>query len=224
MRVLPQVLSDHLTAGKAVQQHWLLWLRCRNRDTGLVETIGLWDGPEDRVFGIGGTNYTYFGAGALLEVPQITRRKGVADHRHTVTLSGLSPAVRQALETYDPNRAEVVLHRAWFDPLTGRLIAEPLVELTGRVDAPTFRRSGDGEAWRVQLKVASLMQRLTVSLPIKKSHATQPARKPAQAGLPYIEVSGSIPVAWGEISISERGDGGTAGPPPVLPRSFGRWS
>lgn len=175
----------------------LIWAEAKNRATGLVETLGLWTGAEDRVFTVDGVARTYFGAGTVMQVPPISYGTGLAVRMQRLTLSPLAPAVGDLIRTYDCRFAPLQIHRALFSTGDGALVAEPHRVYKGFIDeVQVITPEAGGEA-RCELTVASSARLLTRTLALKKSDATQQLRS-GDRFRKYVDVSGSVDVWWGE--------------------------
>lgn len=177
----------------------LVWVRARNRATGVLEEIGFWTGEDHRDFVIGGVARTYFGAGVLLDVPEFTTAAGLEVRMHEITLSALAPEVAQLLRGYEARFAPVEIHVATFAPGSFALVAEPVRIFKGYIDAARIVTPKLGEAGSASITVASAARTLTRGLALKKSDATQSLRR-GDRFRRYIDVSGSVEVWWGESS------------------------
>jgi hypothetical protein len=181
----------------------LFWAEALNRSTGLTETVGLWNGVEDRVFTIGGGTRTYFGAGAVIGMDALVLQTGLAVRMQRMTLSPLSPAVITMIRTYDARFAPVQIHRALFSTDDGALIAEPHRLYDGFIDTIDITTPKEGEDATCELTLASSARRLTQTLALKTSDATQRLRSDDRFRR-YVDVSGVVDYWWGERRPNQR--------------------
>lgn len=155
--------------------HWLVFLRARNRSTGVIESAGFWTGDDHQAFTIRGEARTYFGAGSLMDVPPISQEVGLQVQHVTVSLA-VTPEVEQAIKGYDPSLQPAEIHRAVFDPVTLALIAEPTLIFAGTIDSTPMDDGGIGGVNVITAVIASKVRALTKTLPIYKSDAALRAR------------------------------------------------
>lgn len=175
----------------------LLWVTARNRITNAAETLGLWTGGYDRAFTIGGTARTYVGAGAVSKVSPVVMQSGLTVRMQRVTLSPLSAAVGDLIRTYDARFAPVEIHRALFSTADNALIAEPHRVYLGFIDELEIVMPKAGDEATCEVVLASTARRLTRTLPLKKSDATQQLRS-GDRFRRYADVSGSVNFWFGE--------------------------
>lgn len=190
--------ASHFATSTRMHARALLWIRALNRDTGLPETIGLWNGADHRVFSIAGEDRTYYGAGSLLSVGQITSQIGLKVRTHRVTLSPLAPEVQMLIRGYEPRFAPVEIHRALFDPNSEALIDAPHRRFKGYIDKVAFKTGPKGEKVTVELTLASAARALTIPLSRKRSNETLRARSSGDGFRKYADVAGTITVKWGQ--------------------------
>lgn len=174
----------------------LIWVMARNRGTGAVEALGVWNGGYDRQFTIGGVPRTYVGAGALMGVPPLTYEVGLNVRQTRLTLSPIDDAVGALIRTYDCRLAPMQIHRAVFDPVTTALVSEPHRLFKGIVDELEVTRNAKGEV-ACEMVVAGSARYLTKVLTLKRSDASQQLRSGDRL-LKYADVSGEVDVWWGE--------------------------
>lgn len=175
----------------------LVWAEALNRGSGAVETVGLWNGLEDRVFTINAVARTYYGAGSVVTMEPLILQTGLDVRMQRLTLSPLSAAVTALIRTYDARFAPVEIHRALFSVDDGALVAEPHRLFDGFIDEVTVITPEEGGEARVEVTLASSARRFTQTLPLKKSDATQRLRSDDRMRR-YVDVSGAVDVWWGE--------------------------
>ena len=184
-----------LAARQGHVTHWLVYLSARNRATGAMEGAGFWTGDDHQEFTIRGQARTYFGAGALLDVPPINQEIGLSVQHVTVSLA-VTPEVEQAIKGFDPSLQPVEIHRATFDPATMTLIAEPEIVFAGTVDGTPMDDGGVGGMNVISVTIASKARALTRTLTRTKSDATLRDRAPGDGFRKYVTDAGGWSVRW----------------------------
>lgn len=202
MRFHGVLTNDYLATPGDRDAQILVRIGCRNRTSGAVEPVGLWTGNQARSFLINGTERTYYGAGSILDVPQITRSIGLDVRLHSIVLSRAHAAVRQLLEVCDPRHASFEMHRALFDTKTGALITEPHLEFEGFFDVPDGTHGGQSGD-EVACKFATIIHQLTKTLPLNYSAAS--SQRADDQILKYAAISGRHQVWWGERKMTDQG-------------------
>lgn len=210
MREYGAAVAQHLADLAGVAPRHLVWITARNRQTGSPESIGFWNGLDAQEFTVGGQTRTYFGAGALLGIEAIIGTVGIEVRRQTVSLSGLTPEVLQAVRAYDIRLAPIEVHRVHIDPEKGRQIGDPVRVLKGTVDEAPIPKAPEGGSATLDLVIASASRALTRTLTAKKSQATQRQIDPTDRGRDYSAISGAVGVFWGTLH--------KRGAPPPTPR------
>lgn len=175
----------------------LIWIRARDRDTGLEEAIGLWTGEDHQDFVIRGDTRTYYGAGTVLGIDPITYQTGISVRTQRITLSAISEEVAVAIRGYEPRHAPVEIHRALFDPAGYSLIAEPHRLFAGYIDRLTINTAAIGGQSSVEMSLASSARSLTVPLNRRRSDESLRARSPGDAFRQYATVAATVAVKWG---------------------------
>lgn len=215
MRSFSLPVADYLAAGQ-IHARLLFWAEARNRGRGAIETIGLWNGDQDRGFSIAGSSRTYLGAGGLIQVEPIVYATGLGVQTRQVVFSPLAAEVSELIRTHEPRLAPVELHRALFDPLTGELIEEPHRIFRGEIDEVTITTPETGGSATCTLSLVTTARTLTRTLAAKRSDAVQKQRS-GDRFRRYIDVSGPVRVAWGgklHSTETARGGGNTSTPGP----------
>lgn len=197
-------MRDYTTAGdayiadiEATRVRHFVWIEAKNRITGATESAGFWNGATDVQVSIDGSNRTYIGAGALLDIEPIRAGVGLNVRMHELGLSAIPDEVRQVVFGYDPRLAPIEVHRGLFNPDTSSLVAEPHRVLKGTVEALSAPRPAGGGTSRLTLTVASAARSLTRGLTLKKSDAAQRAISSGDKGRAYASISGAVGVFWG---------------------------
>lgn len=217
-----------LTAGTRAGIHfdWLIWAETRNRTTGAIEAGGIWTGGLDQTFNVPGTPGTriYRGAGLVASLDPINYTAGVDNiQSQSITLNGVSGAVRDMILYYDAKQAVVELHRLHRPPATHLLGSATFIELAfaGNIDEVEFSRDASdlrvgGSRWTCNIRLMSASRMGTRTLQLKKSDASHKLAFPTDAGRKYS--SSKAKVVWmGEVenphkrSIKWRSGGRPAG-------------
>lgn len=180
----------------------LYWFKPKNRDTGLVEPVGLWTGDDHKDFTIEGETRTYYGAGAITGLEELTYEEGLSVRTHRIPVNMLAPEVENLLRGYDLRLAPIQIHRAAFHPETGQRIAEPTRIFTGSVDGSPVTIPPKGGTVKAEIAVVGGARALTIPLSLLKSDATLRQRDDTDGFFKYIDVSAQVDVWWGEKRIS----------------------
>ena len=196
MRTYPGAIASMLANRSGLVLRHLLWIRAKNRDTAAIETMGLWDGDDDMEFVVDGSTRVYYGAGALLSVPDLTARTGLEVWQPEVGVSGISPEVEIALRGYDPKLAPVEIHRVFFHPDEGTLLATPQRIFKGWIDAVSIPTPEEGGEAVATITLASNSRALTRKVAVKKSDEAY-KRRSGDRIMRYADISGAVQVRWG---------------------------
>jgi hypothetical protein len=197
MRALGSNTLAHLQSRGGLAAYALVWVEARNRTSGLVETLGLWTGAQDRTFTIAGQPRSYVGAGGLAGVPPITMQVGLAVRMQQLRLAPVTAEVVQLIRGYDARHAPVEVHVAFFEPRTRTLIEEPTRVFKGYIDAINISEGVSGGESSCEVTVASSARALTRTLPLRRSDEVQ-KRKGGDRFRKYADISGSVDVWWGQ--------------------------
>lgn len=199
MRVFPTALLQHLQARGARDAHLMVWVGARNKVTDEAETIGFWTGKDHRTFDVGDGPRTYYGAGAVLEIPLLISETGVSVRTTRIIFSSIAEEVAIATNAYDLYKGSCEMHLAHFDPVKGILIDDPTRIYKGSSAGLQITRAKKGERASAELALLSAAETLTRTLPLKKSHEAQIAKTPDDKFRQYTDISGAVEVVWGEV-------------------------
>lgn len=201
----------HLQSRSGIRARLLVWIEARNRATGALEPAGFWNGEQDAAFVIAGEARSYFGAGGLLGMDDITYEVGLSVRRIGVWFSTSAPEVVDAVTGYDVRLARVEIHRVLTDPLSHRPIAAPHRIWKGWADgAPRVTPKKGLNPGRITLTVASAALALTKGSPAKFSDAQWQALHGGDRMFRYADVSGKVPIYWGEKKFAAASSSPTA--------------
>jgi hypothetical protein len=174
----------------------LLYVRPRDRATGLRVDMCFWTGEEDRTFTVNGVARTFVGGGAMKSIDPIVMQTGLVVRMQRVILAPLFAEVAQFLRGHDAFRAPAELYRAFFDPQSGNLIDNPRrvwKGLVGKAPMPTPAIGGEST---VELTLSSAAEALTQGLTLTRSDAVQSQR----GGDRFYRYKGvQATAAWGEL-------------------------
>lgn len=187
----------------------LFWIQVRDRSTNARVGFGFWMGEDDRSFTIGSETRSYLGGGGLVGIDPIVMQAGLTVRMQRVTLSPLAPEVNTMLRGYDAWRAPAEIHRAFFNPDSGGLIANPKRLWKGVVDGAPIQTPAIGGESNVVITLASALESLTHGLTLTRSDAIQRQRGDDRF-YRYKDMTGSVSTSWGE----KRSTG--APPPPSV--------
>ena len=206
MRITDPVLAAHLAARKPVLIRHMLWIAARNRATGAVEGLGLWDGDDHQDIVIDGQTRTYYGAGGLVSIEPIRHATGTDVRRVRATLAPMAPEVAMAIRGYDPRTAPVDIYRQIYDPETMQPVGGPVRRLKGRISeielTQPAEKDGESDDAACSITIATGTIEGTRGLALKKSDESQKLRALPDGGqdrfYQYADISGKVPVKWGE--------------------------
>jgi len=197
MRIYDAATLASLNARQGTIAHRLIWISARETGTETIAALGLWSGEYDLAITIGGQARVYIGAGGVLQADPISAQAGLAVRIHQLRLAAVAPEVEDLVKGYDTRFAPVEIHRALFDPATRALVGDPHRVYLGMINNIEFPTAAPGGQAECIVSVASETRVLTRTLAGKKSDETHKARA-ADRFRRYGDISGSVPVYWGE--------------------------
>lgn len=198
MRSLSAAEITHLQSRAGTRSRILVWIRAKNISTGLTEPVGFWSGEYDLTITVSGESRVYHGAGGLIGIDDLTVEVGVQVRTLQIWFATAAPEVIDAVRGYDLRLAPVEVHRLLTDPLTHAAIAPPHRIWKGWADgAPLTTPAVGDESGKVTLTVASAAMALTRTLSSKFSDGAMSLRGGDRL-YRYVDVSGKVPVYWGE--------------------------
>lgn len=198
MRILDPTSAEYLSARTGVASRHMVHVIARNRETGLPEALGLWQGDDHLTIAIGEINRTYYGAGGLIGVEPIRAGIGLEVRMLQLALSPLTPEVAQLIRGYDARLAPAEVHRGLLSLESGQLIAEPIRVFRGWVDEVKIRTGEVGSTGEAMVTLASAARELTRALTLTRSDAEMRRRNPSDPFRSYTDVAGEVGVWWGE--------------------------
>jgi hypothetical protein len=198
MREFDPATLDLLGGRRGLEARRLVWIAARNRQTGIIEGLGLCTGADDLTVSVAGVARTYLGVGALLESEPITAGAGLTVRIHQLRLAAIDGRVEDLVKGYETRFADVDIHRAIFDPETGAMAGPPHRVFRGLVNALDFPTGAVDGSPACIIEVVSETRALTRTLPTKKSDDSHQARG-GDRFRRYAEISGAVPVYWNEL-------------------------
>lgn len=178
----------------------LVWIKVKNRSTGLVEPQGLWNGEDTQDFVINSEVRTYYGLGSHLRVPDIIAEVGIQVRKHVIELSGVAEEAAMVLREFDARVAPVEIHRVMFDLETRTVVSDPTQSFKGFMNKAPIPTAAEGAESTVKVEVASSARLLTRTLAQKKSDESQRLRSDDRFRQ-YGDVSGDVTTHWGEYKL-----------------------
>ncbi|MCG7626058.1 hypothetical protein [Epibacterium sp. Ofav1-8] len=198
MRIYDAETLAYLSGREGLVSVRLVWIAARNLSGG-VETLGLCSAEDDLAVQVGGQDRTYLGAGPLLQSEPISAGSGLQVRVHRLHLSAVAPEVEDLVKGYQTRFAPVEIHRMFLDPATRLQVGQPHRVFRGVIDGIDFPRAEPNGTPSVSLQLVSETRVLTRPLPLKKSDESHRRRDQQDAFRKYGDISGSVPVYWGEI-------------------------
>lgn len=189
--------QQQLEERRGTDAHVLLWFQAKNRATGAPETLGFWTGDDHREFLVDGMVRTYYGAGAVIDVPPIIAQTGFQVRQYRVKLPPMLDEVKLLLQQYEPRHAEVQIHSAVFDIDTGNLLPPVKRMFKGVLNQAPEELGAKGQPSHTELVLVSPARKLTQGLPLKRSNAELQRRNPNDLGREYSDIAGEWSVPWG---------------------------
>lgn len=196
MRYVPPAVAAARAARVSTHVEVLVWVQARNRSTGATESMGLWSGDDVVEFPIGSENRTYYGAGALLQVPDIQAVTGLEVRTISVGLAAMSPEVETLIRGYDVRFGPIQIHRAEFGA-TGALLGEPERIFKGFVNGAPITTPEAGGTGSATLQCVSQSRNLTRHGRVTKSDQVQQMRG-GDRFRRYATLTAAAAIYWGE--------------------------
>ena len=189
MRDYDAFTQARLQANEDTLAKRLVWLSGRNRETGEIESLGLWDGDDDQVISIDGTPRTYNAGGSLIGIPPLGTELGTVVKIESISLSPINDAVIQAIRVYEPRLAPIEIRRALLDPQSGAVIGAPHPLFRGWIDELSITTPEAGGEGSCDLQLASRARAGTRTLGLKWSDESLKRRGTRIAR--YADISGA---------------------------------
>lgn len=172
---------------------FLLWVKAKNRTTGVLEASGIHTGEGELTVSIDGVSRTYQGAGQLIDIPSFTNKIGLEIEENDFTLAILSPEITNMIRAYDADLAPADLHLAIFNKDMALVGITQVVK--GFVNGIVINE--DAEEATCTITVTSNIQEAVRGLTLKKSHESQKLIDSTDEGFKYAAVAGTTETKWG---------------------------
>lgn len=198
---ITNALSTATTDGVIVRN--AIWIEARNRDTGAIEEIGVWDGDEDApltvIRGRDGITLTRdYRSSPALQVGDIVRSADLNIQPLKIDVSQLADVVRLAVRTHDVARAPIEIHEILLSPSTGQPLAADAPIYQGIIDQAPIRVPRIGGKGKVEMTcVSEMMALLDRGNPEKASYETQKLRDGDEWNL-YAGAIETWDIPWGQ--------------------------
>lgn len=200
MKLIDPALAAHLASRGVLTPRVLVWFHAVLRADGSPAGWGVWNGDDDRTFSIGGTDWTYFGAGAMGEAGTLVSEAGYAVRLHRIALAHYHPDVADRLALTDIRLRRVEIHQVHLAIASHDLVAPPIRRFNGSVESLRLPRPQQGGSAMAEVQIASSARDLTRALSITKSDATLKAVYAADTFRRWNAVSGTVTTSWGEVN------------------------
>lgn len=174
--------SNYLLSRQGIDARDLVWLKGRNRSTGLSETIGFWNDLDTVDITVvsgetgGSVTRSYIGSGTLLDIGPIPLVSDLTIQTVTLNLSHASEAVIAAVRQYEQRLALVDIHRLLLDLDSKVPVGVPRSHFFGRVNKINIRDPEPGSTGSIEVSCVSFLRELTRTNAAKRSDATQQLR------------------------------------------------
>jgi hypothetical protein len=211
---MKDVGTNTLTAFQNARQDGLImrdlvWIKAKNRSTGVIEEIGLWAGKVPTVVPVidpetgasTGSARTYQPLGQLV-VPSIPAGMALEVRTIRLKISRLSPAVLDAIRLYDARMAVIEIHRGIFDLDTGQIVDPAMCRFSGYINAapinvPKEEKGGKVGEGGIELECVSRSRILTRTSGLLFSMEMLKKRAGDLFGT-YLDVAGAWRIWWGQ--------------------------
>ena len=163
-----------LAGGEPFQQRWLLWIACRDRDTGAPAPLGFKTGEDSQEYEIGGQERLYHGTRGTFVPPIIRDEIGLEARAYTATLGAGLDTTEALLRGRDTRAAEAEMHVAFYDGSGGFLATHRFFK--GFMNGRGWSLSGKGGTASIRVKLLSVADELGDTNDLRKSDASQRLR------------------------------------------------
>lgn len=196
MRPVSPTLATYLSVPGSYRTEVLYTIGARNRATNAVETAGFWSGDRHRGFVVDGSSILFYGAGSVIEEPELSFEAGLSINTFDVQFSPLSAEFIQVARVYDVRGQRFRMYEAYFDTATEKLIEAPTRIYKGKCNKLKITDADEGNTSTAIITVVSSARALTRIIPAKHSDETMRLRSDDRIGR-YATISGTVQVPWG---------------------------
>lgn len=212
MRTLPPEFINELNKRAGLRPRTFIRMVAKNRDTGAPERLCLWTGADHRDYTIDGATDTFYGAGSVMGMDDMTHSVGTNVPSYDFKLAQLTPEVITLLRLYDPRGAEVTIYTGLLSTDSGRLITPTMLRrFKGYVDKCKIRTPPLGSKGSATISCVSRTRNLTRAVPSRRSNENQLKRKAGDKFLRYVAVTGQVETPWGSKRVATQPPSGNIG-------------
>lgn len=177
-----------------------------NRETGAPERLCLWTGIDHQQFSIDGELDTFYGAGSVLGLSDLTNTVGTGVRSYTLKLAPLATEVATLIRLYEPSGARARVYTGLLSTESGLLIPTAVErKFKGWVDKIKINEPPSGGNGDASVTLVSSARNLTQTTPSRRSDANQKRRAPADDMLKYVAASGQVQTPWGTDRVGGNG-------------------
>jgi len=203
MRTLDAGVVTALQA-RTLRARNLFWFTVKDRDTDAPTSLGLWNEVGTVTLNVidaytgSSTARTFYGAGSLIDIPDIPLTADLTVREIGITLNGIDDVVANAIRGYEPKLAPVQIYRALFNVNSWTLVAPAVPRFVGFIDTLTINTPPEGEFGSIAVKLVSQLRELTRANPDVRSDESQRARSTGDRFFEYAEEVGEWKQWWGK--------------------------
>lgn len=208
---------SRLATADTYRIEWFIWITARNLSSGLMEDLGLWSGDDAEVFTIEGESRTYQGALGRFTVGNLIFGTGTLIRTQEVSVGPLTAAVQNAINLYELRFAPAEIH-AKLSFNDGH--SEICKMFKGFIDKQPMTIPGVSKEPTMNLGLVSTARLGTRSQRSKKSDESQKERNNDRIRR-YGDISGTVPIWWGEVRSVVDGVSQAGIPARVKPKTWG---
>lgn len=198
MQVLPPQVVDQLNLRGANAVRYLVWFDFKDPD-GTPNPLGIWTGDDIQSFFVLGGAKTFYGAGTILSIENMTTAMELSVRYTTLNLSGVHPQIVNALRGRKVKLCRTYIYQIFLNPQSGTAIADPVRIFKGWLDEMELPREAVNTPVTFKIRLASNSRILTRTVPALRSSEAYRLRN-GDTMLDYSAVTGDIKVIWGPTS------------------------
>jgi hypothetical protein len=208
MRDLPTEIQTEINRRDGVIVRALVWFAAKNRDTGETEYLGMWNGDDHQSFVVDGETRLYYGAGNLISVGDLVTQASLNIRMLSFGFSHITPELNQVLRLYDPKRAPIEVHLAFFSPETNNLVAPPVRMHKGWVNKFKISTPPKNDTGSATMDAVGHTRLLTKKLAARRSNENQRKRAGADTFFTDVGMTGTVTTPWGAKGVGAMSNGG----------------
>lgn len=171
---------------------WLVYIKAKNRATGLYEELGVHTGLDRLTVNIDSTSRDYEGVGSVINIPTIKFSTGLSIQTYDFELNIDSPEITNVIRAYDSRLAPTDVHLAVFNGDMSLAGVSPVIR--GWID--TINISENNNFASCTVGIVSNIRAGTKALPLMKSHETQLLRDATDNGFKYSAITPNTKILW----------------------------